>query len=117
VCFGIICEASEVLWVVLLVVTAVVSLWAGRRVVSLNAPHEVSLSGGSSARPVGLVRLQSLLLALAMVTAYVRERGMERTHVTSWLFGWLAAYLPFFLVISVHNARVRRRLRNDLRER
>jgi len=96
-----------VIWLVPLVVTAAVSIWVGRQVVRMNAPRKVPLANGDFIRPTGSVRLQVLLMVLALTTAYIRERGLERTHVTSWLFGLLAAYLPSLMVILIHNARVR----------
>jgi len=101
-----ICELGWVIWLVPLIVTAAVSIWVGRQVVSKNAPRKVPLANGDFIRPAGSVRLQILLMVLALTTTYIRERGLECAHATSWLFGLLAAYLPSLMVVLVHNARV-----------
>jgi hypothetical protein len=102
-----------VIWLLPLALTVGLSIWVGARLVRANAPGKMPIFSGAFIRPSGYVWTQALLLVMAMLTAYAREKGLPQTHATSWVFGVLAAYVPSLLVILLHNVRSDRRPRND----
>lgn len=93
------------IWLLPLALTVGLSIWVGARLVRANAPDKMPIASGAFTRPPGYAWTQALLLVMAMVTAYTREKGLSQTHATSWVLGAVAAYVPFLLVILLHNAR------------
>ncbi|WP_380162609.1 hypothetical protein [Kineococcus sp. R86509] len=108
-----VCKIGSVIWLLPLVLTVGLSIWVGTRLARVNAPGKMPIFSGAFRRPPGYAWTQALLLVMAMVTAYTREKGLSQTHATSWVFGVLAAYVPFLLVILLHNVRSAGRPRND----